>query len=620
MVRTMRKSILRLTMVIGALLLQALPCSAGQLDDYYLQRFATTAGSTLEKAVLLTGSEATGVVHCGTPLKHSLQRDWSLLESATQKSLAKQLAAPVLSGSELTTLTSSGRFRIHYTMSGGDAIPSIAWVQTVAQTLENVASSYSSLGWRLAPTVSNAPYDVYLRDLASLNYYGQTTSTQSLPSSGYDHAYASFIEVDNDFLDSIYQNSLGSSLTAGQKALYCLQLAFSHEYHHAIQYGYNVFFDIWFAEATSSWYEDELYDDVNQVYNYLPYWFSGYTTRALDTDTDVSTGGGYGRWLFNRYLAEQHGASVVLSAWEKLATLNSPGSNADIPMVPVLESTISGTFSSSLGTDFAGFVRRLYLRNWSSHTGDLSLIPSVTPLASYSSYPVNATSLTLPHYSFAFYRFVPTATVANLRISINRTSGIQTSLFSRSGGTVTEITAASDGSYTVNGFGSMNPAADEAVLLVANSTNVDSHQASFTTSGQPATVTEPPNTPASTLPTTESDSSGGGGGGGGCFIATAAYGSYLHPHVRLLREFRDAYLLTSAPGRAFVGLYYRLSPPLADLIAGHEVLRVLTRLLLTPLVCAVAWPLASGVTLLLALSAGVLVRQRRTPPLQGTGS
>ena len=75
----------------------------------------------------------------------------------------------------------------------------------------------------------------------------------------------------------------------------------------------------------------------------------------------------------------------------------------------------------------------------------------------------------------------------------------------------------------------------------------------------------------------------------GCMIiATAAFGSPLEPHVRLLREFRDHCLLTNAPGRSFVRLYYRHSPPIADLIAGQPVLRAAVRLGLLPLV-GVSW-------------------------------
>jgi hypothetical protein len=107
---------------------------------------------------------------------------------------------------------------------------------------------------------------------------------------------------------------------------------------------------------------------------------------------------------------------------------------------------------------------------------------------------------------------------------------------------------------------------------------------------------------------------GGGGGGGGCFIATAAYGSYLHPQVQILRDFRDTRLLTNAPGRAFVALYYRLSPPLAGFIAQHGSLRLLARLLLTPVVLAVAHPAAAGV-LLLAFAGGLAGRMSWRKPL-----
>lgn len=84
--------------------------------------------------------------------------------------------------------------------------------------------------------------------------------------------------------------------------------------------------------------------------------------------------------------------------------------------------------------------------------------------------------------------------------------------------------------------------------------------------------------------------SGGSGGGGGCFIATAAYGSYLDPHVMTLRQFRDGVLLKSSAGRAFVRFYYTYSPPVADFIRAHESLRTVVRFMLTPVVGFVQFP------------------------------
>lgn len=79
-------------------------------------------------------------------------------------------------------------------------------------------------------------------------------------------------------------------------------------------------------------------------------------------------------------------------------------------------------------------------------------------------------------------------------------------------------------------------------------------------------------------------SGGGGGGGGGCFIATAAYGSKMEMHVKVLREFRDRFLLTNAAGHAFVRFYYTYTPPIADFIAKHNTLRLVVRWCLLPLV------------------------------------
>jgi hypothetical protein len=108
--------------------------------------------------------------------------------------------------------------------------------------------------------------------------------------------------------------------------------------------------------------------------------------------------------------------------------------------------------------------------------------------------------------------------------------------------------------------------------------------------------------------------SGGRDPGGFCFLATAAYGTPLAEDIDLLRRFRDGWLLTSAPGRAFVTFYYEHSPPLARAIRQSPLLAAATRVLLVPLVF-LAWFLVElgllGKLTVLAVSWGA-VRSVRT--------
>ena len=96
-----------------------------------------------------------------------------------------------------------------------------------------------------------------------------------------------------------------------------------------------------------------------------------------------------------------------------------------------------------------------------------------------------------------------------------------------------------------------------------------------------------------------------------CFIATAAFGSYLDPHVFALRKFRDNVLANSQAGRWFIANYYHYSPPLAAYISNHDTVRVISRILLTPVVFAVQYPSFIPVVLILISGIGVLLISRK---------
>lgn len=122
-----------------------------------------------------------------------------------------------------------------------------------------------------------------------------------------------------------------------------------------------------------------------------------------------------------------------------------------------------------------------------------------------------------------------------------------------------------------------------------------------------AAVVPPTETPAVIGgPTVENPSSSGIS----CFVATAAYGSPLAGELNVLRSFRDRFLLTHAPGRAFVDWYYSHGPTWAAYLNEHPALKPWVRAGLYPVV-GMAWLMVSG-WILLAIVPGLwYLRKRR---------
>jgi hypothetical protein len=132
--------------------------------------------------------------------------------------------------------------------------------------------------------------DVYLADVGAIGLYGYCTSDQPPKNDGTSNYWA-YCVIDDDFA--------GFPNTPQEDQ----QVTLAHEYFHAVQFAYDADEASWFLEATATWAEDEVYDSVNDNWNYLP------DGQMGEPRIPLNFFGGfvhYGNWIFFRYLTEKY--------------------------------------------------------------------------------------------------------------------------------------------------------------------------------------------------------------------------------------------------------------------------------------------------------------------------
>ena len=97
----------------------------------------------------------------------------------------------------------------------------------------------------------------------------------------------------------------------------------AHEFFHAIQFGYDYGEDVWLLEATATWMEERIFDDVNDNRQYLP------AGQVYDSRTplDFFTSGesqAYGNWVLFEFLSKNFGNGVVKKIWNKASAFKRP--------------------------------------------------------------------------------------------------------------------------------------------------------------------------------------------------------------------------------------------------------------------------------------------------------
>ncbi len=224
----------------------------------------------------------------------------------------------------LPTLYGTTNFVFHYTIGtdGGAAadVPDLtdSDFSGVPDYIEDYASYFeTSYGFQtvtrsFSPPPSDAAepndgnnrnpdgrYDVFVYDLGS-GLYGVT-----YPKSSTSPTY-SYIDVNKDY------NWAPANDDPEGSAKGAMKVTAAHEFHHAIQFTYDVQEDVWWMETTATYMEDEVYPVVNDNYTYLDNWFEFSDTYGLTTFNGSHE---YGNFIWAKRLSEDFGDDIIYDIW-----------------------------------------------------------------------------------------------------------------------------------------------------------------------------------------------------------------------------------------------------------------------------------------------------------------
>jgi hypothetical protein len=227
---------------------------------------------------------------------------------------AAKSARVELSGPELTRETE--HFILHYTLEGEDATTE-AYVDELADMMERIwAREIEELGWPAPPSDGDiggdGRYDVYLQSLLQdgiFGYCAPETVVGDNPNTDFEeiHAATSFFVVENDMEEDTRGNPLGQLFTTA-----------AHEFHHAIQFGFDINDEKWMYEATATWMETLVAGDDEDA---TPYVGGNFQSPEICFGEKSGTYT-YGHWLFLQSIADVHGMDVVQELWQNAATLD----------------------------------------------------------------------------------------------------------------------------------------------------------------------------------------------------------------------------------------------------------------------------------------------------------
>ena len=323
-------------------------------------------------------------IKCGTPVLKALMENYHKLSPSGKEILSKMgvnfngLSPTFPRPSDLDLHYDSGIFRFHYTLTGEDAVDLTDddndgipdYINTVDSVFTEVYEmEIDTFSFVEPPSDSwypyyvdnggNGLYDIYISKL-SPGYYGwvmpesyafhNSGDNEKSPDITEQNALTSYMEIRNNY--NGFQNT----------EIENIQVTAAHEFFHAIQFGYDGWEKTWLLEATAVWMEDEVFDDVNDYYQYLQIWFnepnvaldySPYHNYNPNYNPEFDTGGNsrhwYGSCIFFRYISEHIGDySLIRTIFENSILYNSYEADYTITTIDEILSKHGSDFKETL--------------------------------------------------------------------------------------------------------------------------------------------------------------------------------------------------------------------------------------------------------------------------------
>ena len=223
--------------------------------------------------------------------------------------------------SQDSTYSPSHKFMLHFDRSGDHAVPAEDlsdngipdYIDSAGVILDHTWDvEVGTLGFQPPLNVEGEPdtvYHVYFQDLFGV--YGNTVTIDEIPGDSEAQRYTSYMVLENDYLESDF-------FVQGLEAL---KVTAAHEFNHAIQLSYGVWWDdglpvdLYLMEMTSTWIEDVVYENINRYMQFLQDLFDTFSNTSLTHSEGLYP---YGNALFLHMLEKKFGSQIVSDIWEQI--------------------------------------------------------------------------------------------------------------------------------------------------------------------------------------------------------------------------------------------------------------------------------------------------------------